>query len=148
MLGFERLPIEGVRQQHVVVIEDRQRQVRGIALLRMRDDVGRVRPDVGQLQDRLDGDALPGRVEFRPPRDAVDVRPDGLAGEGLELLPGQRERRVDLTPDPEIPARQVRVRHGSVVQDRELVRLVLARWQAGDNGRIALAIAEETLEHP
>ena len=52
VLELERLAVEGVREQDVVVIEDRQRQVRRVALLRVGDDVGRGRPDLGELEDR------------------------------------------------------------------------------------------------
>ena len=56
------------------------------------------------------GDALPVGVELGPAGHAVDVGVDGLAGQRLELLPGQGERRVDLAPDLEVPRREVRVR--------------------------------------
>ncbi len=91
--------------------------------------------------------ALPGRVELAPAGHAVDVGGDGLAGQGLELVPGEGERRVDLAPDPEVPGGQVGVRHRAVMQDRELVGPVLARRDAAGERRILVAIAEETFEH-
>src|SRR5690242_9981902 len=39
MFGLERLAVEGVGEEHVVVVEDLDRQVRGVALLGMTDDV-------------------------------------------------------------------------------------------------------------
>ena len=84
MLQLERRAAERVGEQDVVVIEDGQRDVGGVALLGVRDDVRRVRSDAGHLQDRLDRDAFPGRVELGPAGDAVDVRVDRLARQGLE----------------------------------------------------------------
>ena len=46
VLGLELLAVERVGQQDVVVIEDRERQVGRVALLRVRDDVGRRRPEL------------------------------------------------------------------------------------------------------
>ena len=60
---------------------------------------------------------------------------DLLAGELLELLPGERERRIDLAPDLEVPGRQIDLRHRAVVEDGELLRPVLAgRDPFGDGG--------------
>ena len=147
MLELQRLATERVGQEDVAVIEHGQGQVGGVALLGMRDDVCRARTDAGHLQDRLDRHAFPGGVELRPARDAVDVRLDGLARQVPELAPGQREWRIHLAPDLEVPVGEVGVRHGPVVEDREFVGLVLARRDALGDGRIRFASTEETLEH-
>ena len=113
----------------------------------MGDDVGRARADLGEAEDLLDRDALPVGVELRPAGDAVDVGVDGLARQRLELPPGQGERRVDLAPDPEVPRREVGLRHRAVVEDRELVGLVLAgRDPLRDRG-IRGGRSEEAFEH-
>ena len=147
VFGLERRPAERVGQQDVVVIEDRERDVGGVALLGMRDDVCRVRADAGHLEDRLDGDALPVGVELRPAGHAMDVGVDGLARQGLELVPGQGERRIHLAPDLEIPFRQVDVRDRAVVEDGELVGLVLTGRDPLRDGWVRLAGAEESIEH-
>ena len=92
MLQLQRLAVERVGEQDVVVVEDVERQVGRVALLGVADDVRRGRADLGHLEDRLDRDALPGRVELRPAGDAVDVGVDLLARQRLELVPGQGER--------------------------------------------------------
>src|SRR5262249_21781062 len=58
VLELERLAVEGVGEKDVVVIEDRQRQVRGVALLGVGDNVADVRAELGELEDVLDRDAL------------------------------------------------------------------------------------------
>src|SRR5215208_2392942 len=136
-----------VSQHHVVVVEHIQRQVRRVALLAMGDDVRRGRADLGEAEDLLDRDALPVGVELRPPRDAMDVGVDGLARQRLELLPGQRERRVDLPPDAEIPRREVDHRYRAVVKDRELVGLVLTGRNPRRDLGILSWVAEESFEH-
>jgi hypothetical protein len=147
VLELEWLAVERVGQEHVIVVEDRERQVGGVALLGVGNHVRRRGPDRGHLEDGPDRHALPGGVELAPAGHAVDVCRHGPPGKGLELVPGERERGVDLTPGPEIPGREVRARHGTVVQDRELLRPILPwRNAAGDSG-ILVAVAEETLEH-
>src|SRR4051812_48485188 len=107
----------------------------------------RVRPHAGHLEDRLDRDALPVGVELRPTRHAVDVGVDRLAWQLLELRPGQRARRVDLAPDLEVPRREIRMRYGPVVEDRELVGLVLTWRDPFGHRRVLFLGAEESFEH-
>src|SRR5215210_298803 len=59
MFGLERLTAEGVREHHVVVVEDAEREIRRIALLAVGDDMGGRRADLGEAKDLLDRDALP-----------------------------------------------------------------------------------------
>ena len=70
-----------------------------------------------------------------------------LRGRALNCVPGQGERRVDLAPDLEVPGREVCVRDGAVVEDRELVGLVLAGRDAPRDGGVLLLGAEESFEH-
>ena len=147
MFRLERPALVAVRQQHVLVVEHVERQVRGVALLGMDQDVGRLGPDLGQLQDRPDRDALPGRVELRPARHAVDVRGDRRAGQRQELVPGERERRPDQPVDAEVPRGQVGRGDAAVVEDRELLGQVLTRWDARRCRGILSAGPEEALEH-
>ena len=49
--------------------------------------------------------------------------------------------------DLEVPGGEVDVRHGAVVEDRELVRLVLAGRDAPRDGWVLVAGAEESFEH-
>src|SRR5580765_5340282 len=79
VLALERLAAEGVGQHDVVVVQDGQREVGRVALLRVGDDVCRRWSDLGQAQDLLDGDALPIGIELGPTSDAMDVRVDCLA---------------------------------------------------------------------
>src|SRR4030095_509408 len=51
MLRLERLAVEGGGEEHVVVVEDREGQVRGVALLGMADDMCRRGSHLRQLED-------------------------------------------------------------------------------------------------
>src|SRR6476660_6306820 len=80
----------------------------------------------GSLQHVLDGYALEVGVQAAPAGDAVDIRVDRLAGHRPELGPCERERVLHLTPDPEVPGREIRGGNRTVVQDRPFLREVLA----------------------
>jgi hypothetical protein len=147
VLGLEWLAVERVGQEHVIVIEDVEWQVGCVALLGVADDVGRGRADLRQLEDLLDRDAFPGRIELRPARHAMDVRMDLLAWEVFELLPGEREGRIDLAPHLEVPRRQIDPRHRAVVEHGELLRPVLAGRDPFGDGGIDCGVAEKAFEH-
>ena len=76
----------------------------------------------------------------------MDVGRDLLAGECLELVPGQRERAVHEAEDAEVPRAEIGIRDRPVVEDRELVGLVLAGRDAGGDGRVGL-LAHQAVEH-
>src|SRR3954447_457344 len=147
VLQLERLAVERVREQDIVVVQDRERDIGGVALLGVGHDVGRGRPDLGEAEDLLDRNSLPVRVELCPAGHAMDVRVDGLAGQRLELVPAEGERVVDLAVDLEVPGREVGPRDRAVVEDRELVGLVLAGWNSVGGRGIHLPAAEEAFEH-
>src|SRR4051812_32001821 len=64
VLELERLAAERVGEHHVVIVEHRQRQVRGVPLLGVGHDVRRVRTHLRGAEDLLDRDAFPDRVEL------------------------------------------------------------------------------------
>src|SRR5437667_3813236 len=81
--------------------------------------------------------SLPGRVELGPACHAMDVKHHGLARQGSDLRPFQREWRLDLSPDAEVPTGQLRVlRRAPKVEDRELLGQDLAGWDALDDLRV------------
>src|SRR5262249_12849448 len=83
---LERLAAVGVRDPGFAVGDVLERQVRRVVAVRVREQVLRVVVDV--IQEGVDRDTLPDRVELRPLRDAVDVDRDLLARESLEFVPG------------------------------------------------------------
>ena len=147
MLRLQRLAAEGVRQHDVVVLEDLEREVRRVALLAVREDEASGRLELRPAEDRLDRDTLPGRIQPRPTRHAVDVAVDRLAGETLELLPGERELALDLAVDLEVPLRKVRAGNRAVMQHGELERPVLAGRNPVGDLRVLLMTTEQPLEH-
>ena len=62
--------------------------------------------NLGEVRER---DTLPGRVELRPSSHAVNIERHGRPRQGAHLRPLQRERRLDLSPHAEVPAREVRI---------------------------------------
>src|SRR5262249_18718298 len=118
VLERERLAVGVRREQRVVVLERRERDVRGEALLGVGDREARARARAAQGRELAPVDALEARVEAAPARDAVDVlrrrRPRQLA----EPLPRELELALDLAEDPQRPRREVDRRNGARVEHR------------------------------
>src|SRR4051812_12480641 len=129
VLGRERLAVGLVRDQRVVVLDRLERQVRREALLRVRGHEAGARLRAHELRDLAPVDASEARVEPAPARDAVDVHGHRAARQLLQLLPGQRQRLLDLAEDAEVPRAEVGVGNRPCVQHGPLLRQVLARWQ-------------------
>src|SRR4029077_4530028 len=85
MLGRQRLAVVLVDDPGLAVHEVLEREVGGIAAIGELGGVLRCRLD--SLEQRVDRYPLPGRVELRPFRDAMDVLGHRLAWEGEELFP-------------------------------------------------------------
>src|SRR5205823_3215517 len=96
VLGRERLAVGLVGDKGVLLLERLERHVRGEALLGVRDDEARMRLRLDELRELAPVDAAEPRVEAAPARDAVDVDGDLGGGQLAELVPGERERPLDL----------------------------------------------------
>jgi len=147
VLRRERLAGERVGEDDVVVVEDRERYVRRVALLGVLHDVPGGGARLREPEDLLDRDTLPLGVELRPSGHAVDVGVEGSARKVPELVPGETERAVDLAPDAERPRLEVHRRDRAVVEDRELLGQVLAGRQPLRDRRIHRLRAEQPIEH-
>ena len=101
VLGVERLAVVGVRDPGLAAGEVLEREVGRVAAVAERDRVLGLGLDA--LEQRVDRDALPGRVQLRPARDAVDVDGDRLARQRAQLVPGPAVQLVDLADDREVP---------------------------------------------
>ena len=130
MVGLERLAVIGVSDDHVVVEHDLEREVGRVAAVGVGHHELAFRIDAGAAEQLADGDADPGRVELRPARDAVDVGRDLPLREGLQLVPGQGQRVVDLAEDVEIPLGQVERGIRPDREHRKALGQVLPRWHA------------------
>ena len=126
----QRLAVGLVGDQRGLVLERGERDVRGEALLGVRDDEAGARLRRDELRELAPVHALEGRVEAAPARDAVDVDRDLAARQLEQLLPGERERPLDLAGDRQVPGRQVGVGHRARVQHGPLLGQVLAGRQA------------------
>ena len=88
VLGLERLAVVGEGDPRLAAGQVLERQVRRVAAVAEREHVLGVVLD--RLEQRVDRDAFPDRVELRPLRDAVDVARDLLARQGLNSSQVQR----------------------------------------------------------
>src|SRR5262249_44748115 len=119
-----------------------ERDVRRVATVAELDHVLRGRLDA--VEQRVDGDALPVRVELRPLGDTVDVDGDLLPRQRTELLPRPAGQLVDFTGDREVPLVERGVWGRARRQDREIVRDVLAGWNAVARRVVATTSLEAT----
>src|SRR6266536_3374304 len=111
MIGRQRLSVGLVGDQRLLVLDRLQRNVRGETLLGVRDDKAGARPGGDELRELAPVHALEGRVEAAPARDAVDVDRDLAARQLAQLIPGERQRTLDLAGDPQVPGGEVDPRH-------------------------------------
>src|SRR4029077_10989408 len=100
------------------------------------------------LEEDVDGDALPLRVELRPLGDAVDVLGDHLARQRDELLPRLGLWLVDLAGDAEGPLFQVGARRRPCRQHGLVVDHVLAGRQSPAVGGLAPLAVEAAADEP
>ena len=125
MLGREWLAVGVRRDERQRVAQERDRNVRRVALLGVRDDVVRGRQ---RFHERLDGapvDALERDVEATPARDAVDVLRVRRPRERIQLVPGQPQWVLHLSFDEEVPGCEVGRRDRAGVQNGPLFGQVL-----------------------
>ena len=88
VLRVERLVVVLVRDPRLAVADVLEREVRRVAAVAEREDVLGARVDA--VEQRVERDARPRRVELRPLRHAVDVDGDPLARQRRELAPTSR----------------------------------------------------------
>src|SRR5262245_34293075 len=96
------------------------------------------------LEERVDGDTAPDRVELRPLRHAMDVDGDLLARQRAELVPRPRARLVHFAADREVPDVEGRVGGWAGGQHRIVRRHVLA----GRDARLFYVRAPTAVETP
>ena len=82
----------------------------------------------GAVSRRLD--AFPIGIEFAPAGYTMDIHVQFGARKRGELIPGEQQRFLYLTPDSECPIFKVQTRHRTVMQDQEAIRQVPPRGQA------------------
>ncbi len=125
MLGGQRLGVRFPGDQSLVVLDRRERDVGGEALLRVGEDEVGARLGPNELRKLAPVDSIEARVEPAPAGHAVDVDRDLRLGQPLQFVVAEGDRLLDLPEDPEVPGREVGARHGAGVQDGPLLRRVL-----------------------
>ena len=94
MLRLQRLAFIGVDDPCLTTEHLLQGEVGGIASIAEGEHVAGVMGDL--REQRIEGDAFPLRVQFRPLGHAVDVPGHRLARQGLKFLPGPAFGLIDL----------------------------------------------------
>ncbi len=131
VLRSERRSVGLVDDERVLVLERRERDVRGEAVLGVGDREARARLRVAELRELAPVDAFEVRVEAAPARHAVDVGGDLRRRQLLELLEAQGQRLLHLAGHLEGPGGEIDVRDLAGVEHRPLVGVVLPGREAG-----------------
>src|SRR5690242_981387 len=124
---LERLAVEGMGQQHVVVQNHLERQVRGVAAVRVRHHELRLGLHSCTLQQVRYEHPAPGGVELAPASHAVDVGDEVLLRQSLQLVPGELQLVLDLAIYLEVPRAQVVIGIRTDREHRKAVGQILAR---------------------
>jgi hypothetical protein len=131
VVGLERLARVRVGQQHVVVAQELERDVGGVAAVGVGHHVGGVGHHACAVQHLAHRHAAPDGVELRPAGHAVDVRRDLALGQCHQLVPGQAQLAVHAAEDREVPAGEVELRVRPHRQHRKALGQVLAGRHPG-----------------
>src|SRR4029450_10300679 len=130
MLAADRLAVPAPRQQHVIGREISQRDVGGVGVVGMEDDVLGRGLGLHELQEIAWANALPLVVIARPGSDAVDVSRERALGQVGELAPFPRRRAFDLAVDEQAPGMSGDSRLDAEIEHRPVLDLALAGRQA------------------
>src|SRR5438270_4288714 len=144
VLGRERLAVVLIGNESLSVDDVGQREIRGVAAVRERDDESRPAVELHVLEEHVRGDAAPARVELRPLGHAADVLHELLRRELSELVPGPLRRLLHQTLDAERPGAYVGARRRARGEDRKVLDEVLARRDAICGCGCILPLADET----
>jgi hypothetical protein len=102
VLRLERFPVVGISNPGLAVGDVLERKIRRVASVAMSDDVACVvLADV--LEQGIDGDACPRRVELGPLGHAVNIHGYGFVRQPAELVPGPSSGLIDRSNNSEIP---------------------------------------------
>ena len=127
VLGIERLAVIAECNPGLTVGHVLDRQIGGIAAVTESQHVRSIVLDL--LEQRVERDPLPRRVELRPAGHAVDVLGQRLGRKCVELLPAPALRLL-AADNRERPLLERCMRGRARREDREVVRHVLPRRQS------------------
>src|SRR5262249_25736429 len=86
--------------------------------------------DAGRLQEIVDRNASPRRIELRPFCNAVDICLDCGLREGLELYPAPRSNLGSAELQAKSPVFNLDLRGGSRRKNRKVGRYILTGWHS------------------
>src|SRR5262245_15468179 len=135
VLERERLAVVLHREQHIVVAQLVEREVRRVVMVGVHEDVLRLWPRPHTRDDLADGDALEAVVETRPASDAVDVARDLGHRKPKELVPGPRHLVLDQPEAAKRPGSRVEARRLAIREHRPLRGHALPWGNPGGDAR-------------
>src|SRR6516165_547867 len=106
------------RQQHVVTIKISKRDIGGVALLGVCEQVLRRLLRNCQFHDLPEGNSLPLIIEAAPARHTMEVACNRDPRKAAEVFPRKLDRILYQTKDTKIPTRRFETRNRSLVQNR------------------------------
>src|SRR5512143_1773957 len=107
VFGRKRTIVVVPRDEGLTINDVRQRHIGRIAIDGVGNDELRLVIDLDLLQQRIDADAMPARIEVRPFSDAVNIDDEILLRKFKEVRPRPRDRFLDETFNGESPLIQI-----------------------------------------
>src|SRR5260370_40695233 len=144
MLRFQGLAFIGIDDPCLATEHLFEGEVGGIASIAEGEHVAGVIADL--REQRIEGDALPLRVQVRPLGHAVDVPGHCLAWQGLKFLPGPAFGLIALPQKREIPGRQRRMRRRPCREDGKAAFEILSRWDSSAEVALLATTSEPSRE--
>src|SRR5262249_10340581 len=138
MLWLQILIVVFEGNENVILIEGLDRQIGGVASPRVLQHIVRLGSWLGTLEDLADVNALPDVAVAAPCGNAMDVAGDGGTRQRQQLLPGQLERLLDLTPNFKAVGLGIELGSGFIAEHRPLLSQVLGWREAVESIRALL----------
>ena len=127
MLFGQRLPIPGMRDEHIVIHAGVQQIIGRITIVAFEKHVARFRRRFYEVGNCEKAHSLPLHVELTPGRHIMEIAHVIELRQRHELFPIQSDGALDLSVDLELPFFQRNVRLDTQIEDRKIVDLTLSR---------------------
>lgn len=129
VIWFQKLAVIFVRQQDVVLHHRFNRQIGGVTVIAVCDDILRARFDPEHFRKLDKGDPFPESVEFAPASDTVNIGGNHFCGQRQKFVPCPAHFVFNFAEHPKIPGLRVERRIWAIGKHREFLGEGLPRWQ-------------------